>query len=64
MDLTRKQFLNNWMRYLLMAIIAVISGVALFKGRHADADNCPPGNVCQGCGKAKQCSLPVKSIKT
>ncbi len=52
------------MRYLLMAIIAVISGVALLKSRHADAEDCPPGNVCQGCGKAKQCSLPGKTINT
>ncbi|MFO7999009.1 MAG: hypothetical protein R6U86_08535 [Bacteroidales bacterium] len=56
----RRTFLTQWVRLILFAIIAVVSGLAFFRGRSEASVDCPAGNQCQGCGKASQCGLPQK----
>ena len=56
MNTSRKQFLSMMVRYMLLALIAFVSGLALLKSSNAHAGSCPPGNVCQGCNKAKTCT--------
>lgn len=56
MEITRKQFLTDWVRYILIAVIAIISGMALHKNTRSGTSGCPPGSICRGCNKAGSCN--------
>ena len=56
----RRDFINIWIRYLLLALLGIISITAWLKSRDADNKDCIAGNLCNSCGKAAGCNLPQK----
>ncbi len=60
--MNRRKFFHEMIRYLILAVIGIVSGAALIKGRNVQAENCPPDMICQGCRKVKECTLPEKNI--
>lgn len=60
MMLDRRTFISQWIRLLLVALLALVSGMAFFREREGASTACPAGQLCQDCGKARQCTLPQK----
>ncbi len=56
----RREFINIWIRYLLLALLGVVSIFALIKSKDSEAAACAPGNLCASCNKIKGCTLPQK----
>ena len=56
----RRDFFTIWVRYLLLALLGVISLTAWLKSRDAVNTDCIAGNLCSSCGKAGGCNLPQK----
>ena len=56
----RRDFINIWIRYLLLTLLGVASFTAWFKSRDAEPGNCIAGDLCKSCSKAKGCNLPQK----
>lgn len=60
----RRDFITIWIRYLLLALLGVISLTSWLKSRDAENTDCIAGNLCSSCGKAGGCNLPQKVATT
>jgi hypothetical protein len=58
----RRKFFTELVRYLILALIGVVSGAALIKSRKVQPGSCPPDIICQKCSKVKECALPEKDM--
>jgi hypothetical protein len=56
----RRTFISQWIRLLIIALLAAVSGLAFFREREGATTDCPAGQLCQGCSKTRQCTLPQK----
>ncbi len=56
----RRDFITIWIRYLLLALLGVISLTAWLKSRDAVNTNCIAGKLCSSCGISNGCNLPQK----
>ena len=56
----RRDFINIWIRYLLLTLLGIISITAWLNSRDADNTDCIAGKLCSSCGKAVGCNLPQK----
>ncbi len=56
----RKDFITLCIRYLLLALLGIVTlTLGLKRGDAVDA-SCIAGNLCSSCGKARGCNLPQK----
>ncbi len=60
--MNRRKFFEEIIRYVILAIIGIVSGAALIKGRNVQAGSCPPDMICQRCRKVSECTLPEKEL--
>ena len=56
----RRDFINTWIRYLLLTLLGAASFTAWLNSRDAGAIDCIAGDLCKACNKAKGCNLPQK----
>jgi hypothetical protein len=56
----RREFITTWIRYLLMALLGMVSIVALVKSQNPENEDCIAERLCNTCGKASSCNLPQK----
>lgn len=54
----RRQFMINSGRLLMLAGLAVVGGISVFKNRNAVQENCRFNNICKTCKELKNCNLP------
>jgi hypothetical protein len=57
----RREFVVVWMRYLLLALLGVVSFVALVKSQDPENKDCIAGKLCGTCKQAGGCFLPQKN---
>ena len=58
----RRKFFEKIIRYVILAVIGIVSGAAMIKGRNVQAGSCPPDMICQSCRKVSECNLPEKDM--
>jgi hypothetical protein len=57
----RREFISMWVRYLLLALLGVVSLAALVKSQNPDNRDCIAGKLCGTCKLSGGCRLPQKN---